>query len=165
MLSRQCRKSQDGFTAVELLLIMALMAILYYVFVPKYTLDAARKPQTLASAQALAGDLRYTQQLSMNGGPNGNSGKLYCLKFYNSGTATDTWKIFAQDSESAPIKTVTLTPGMNVASVSTDSFYFDTTGLPYPATGGNVVISDPQGTYSWRVSVVKTTGRVMLTEM
>ncbi|MFA6450286.1 MAG: hypothetical protein WCX65_12505 [bacterium] len=158
------RQSDSGITIIELVLIIALIVLLYGMFVPRYTHLAIRKHQVYSTAHDLAADIRYARQLTFGGGPTGNSGKTYWLKLYKVGSATDTWRIFESDNEASPIKSVTVLPGVYLNETSTSSFYFDITGVTSPVNGGAVEVHDSDNKYQWDVSVVRGTGRVKLIE-
>ena len=162
---RSRRRSESGFTYVELVLIIVLIIIITSMFVPRYSKQAKLKPEVYATAHALAADFRYTQQLAAGGGLSGNSGEEYWLKFYTTGTATDTWKIYEDGNEAEPIKTVELLSDMRIHSTDTPSMFYFATGTPSLTSGGSVDVYDRYNYYRWRVSIVRKTGKVELTEI
>ncbi len=164
MVNSHERRQSSGLSIVELILIVALIAILVSMFVPHFSILAIRKHQTYSTAHDLAADLDYARRLALGGGPSGNSGKSYWVKLYKIGSATDTWKVFESDNESSPIKTVTVVDGVYLDEVSTSSFYFDSKGAVSPYNGGAVEVHDNENIYQWDVSVVRGTGRVKLIE-
>ncbi len=165
-------KSQKGFTIVELLLILVLVAILYKMFVPRYTKLAIIKHHVYSTAHDLAADLRYSRRLAMGGGLNGNTATslsqepAFRLELYTVGTATDSWRIYSTyGSSAAPIKTVTIEEGLRLSNTATNAFYFDSRGGPHPYTGGTILVEDVNSLYRWRVSVVRGTGKIELYEL
>jgi len=155
--------SKNGFTVVELIVVALVIAILIKLLIPRYTRDAIIKYRVYTTAHAIASDLRYARQLSIGGGPSGNSGKFYWFKFYTVSTSTDTFRVFEDGSEANPIKSTTLGDNDIIISCSaTDSFYFATSGAPVPTTGGTVSVQDAGNRYQWNVSVVKNTGRIQM---
>jgi hypothetical protein len=143
---------------------IAVMLVIYSMFVPRYTYMAIRKHQVYSTAHDLAADIRYARRLTLGGGTTGNSGKIYWLKIYKVGSATDTWRIFEEGSEASPIKSVTVMTGIYMNETATSSFYFDSRGSTFPYNGGAVEIHDNDNAYQWDVSVVRGTGRVQLIE-
>lgn len=165
-------RSQKGFTIIELLLILVLIAILYKIFVPRYTKLAIVKHHVYATAHDLAADLRYARRLAMGGGLNGNTSTsltqepAFWLQMYTAGTATDSWRIFSYYGSSAsPVKQVTIDDDVRISSTATDAFYFDYRGGPHPYTGGTILVEDVNSIYRWRVSVVRGTGKIELYEL
>jgi len=65
-----------------------------------------------------------------------------------------------------PLKTVTALEEIEflVIGAATDSFRFDRDGAPTPDSAA-IDVADSGGLYRWRVSVVRSTGRVTLSEM
>ena len=156
------RRYIAGFSIIELILILAIVVVLYAMFVPRYTYRAIRKHQVYSTAHDLAADLRYAQELSTRGGLTGNSGKKYVLKLYTVAGVTNTWKIFEDGNEAEPIKSVTVLPGVYLNEPSTDTFFFDSNGTVNPLIGAAVEVHDTENIYQWDVSVVRGTGRVKL---
>ncbi len=157
-------KHNSGVTVVELILVVVIVAILAGMFVPRYTKEAALKHEVYSTAHDLAADIRYARTLSLGGGTAGNSGKTYWVKLYKVGSATDTWKVFENGNEASPIKSVTTRDNITLNDNSTSSFYFSSSGTPSPFTGGNIDVKDENSAYRWKVSVVRGTGSVTLTE-
>jgi Tfp pilus assembly protein FimT len=160
----QVHRNNSGVSIVELLLIIAIMIVLYAIFVPRYTYLAIRKHEVYSTAHDLAADIAYARRLTLGGGPTGNSGKVYWIKLYKVGAATDTWRIFESNNEAQPIKSVTVLNGVYLKETATSSFYFDIRGATYPYNGGAVEVHDNEKIYQWDVSVVRGTGRVKLIE-
>lgn len=172
------RQSQrkNGFTVVELILVVVVIAILTIMFVPHYTKDAILKHKVYATAHELASDLRYARQLSMGGGLQGNpvtapssaeNPVYYWLEIYKStGAATDSWRIYPMSSGSgSSIKTVTTLSDIELVESSTPAFYFDKNGAPLPSTNAYIEVRDITLKYRWAVSVVRTTGQIVLNEI
>ncbi len=157
--------SPKGFTVVELLLIVIIISIIGGVVVPKYTKSVYRKQEVYATAHAIAADLRYARRLSIGEGLSGNSGKTYWMTFYSSGPSTDSWKIFEYNADSEPIKFNTVLTGITLTNNATATYYFDSKGKPFPEYGGSIDVADSENLYRWRVSVIRGTGRIQLTQM
>jgi Tfp pilus assembly protein FimT len=161
------KRHPSGITAIELIVVVCILAILAKMFVPRFTREELIKWRVGTTAHNIASDVRYARRLALNGGTAGGSGKSYWFRLYKAASAaTDTFKVYENGSEATPIKSTT-TPWSDVmiVGISTDSFYFSTSGVPVPINGGGVTISDANNNYQWNVSVVKNTGRVSLTQI
>ena len=160
---------RNGFTAVEILLVIVLLAILSLVFVPRFSYDAILKHQVYSTAHDVAADLRYARRLALGTGLEGStsvsigSGEIFWLEVYNSGSATDSWRIL--DNSNNAIKEVQAVSGVQIVQNATNSFYFDRDGVPYPAGGDYFIVEDYNGKYRWGISVIRCTGQVKLTEL
>ncbi|HOO56005.1 MAG TPA: prepilin-type N-terminal cleavage/methylation domain-containing protein [bacterium] len=162
---RHRNNPESGFTIVELMLVLVLIVILVKMFVPHYDRGAITKHEIYSTAHDLGADLRYARRLSVGGGVAGNTNKVYYLKFYTVGSATDTWRIYEDGDEANPIKSVTVLNGVRLFSTDTPSIYFDSAGSPGAAVGGKIDVFDEDDLYRWSVSVVKNTGKVELHEI
>jgi len=161
--------SYSGFTTIEFLLVVVLIALLGYIFVPRFSHDAILEKQVYTTAHDLAGDLRYARRLAMGSGLEGStsvtidSGEVFWLIVFKTGTATDSWKIV--DSGNNQIKSVQAVPGVQITDNATASFYFDRQGVPYPSGGDYIIVEDYNSKYRWAVSLIRGTGQVKLREM
>jgi Tfp pilus assembly protein FimT len=161
-------RRQSGFSFVELILVIILVLILAAMLVPRYSREAITKHKVYASAHDLAADLRYARRLAIGGGLNGQDENPFWLTLSANPAAgaTNTWKIYEDGNSANPVKTVTALEEIEflVVGTATDSFRFDRDGAPTPDSAA-VDVADSGGLYRWRVSVVRSTGRVTLTEM
>ncbi|HOC93081.1 MAG TPA: GspH/FimT family pseudopilin [bacterium] len=159
---------QSGFSFVELILVIILVLILASMLVPRYSRDAITKHKVYASAHDLAADLRYARRLAIGGGQDGQDENPFWLTLSANPAAgaTNTWKIYEDGNPGNPLKTVTALEEIEflVVGAATDSFRFDRDGAPTPDSAA-IDVADSGGLYRWRVSVVRSTGRVTLSEM
>ena len=168
------RPNISGYTLIEFLLVVVLISIIAAVVVPRFSYKRILKQKVYVVAHEIAADIRYAQRLSESGNRDVGTAlpalpstwttqQTYWFKLYASGSATDTFRVFKENSEANYVKTTeTYKSDIKIQSNSTDSFYFNTRGEPYPVIGGVISVSDTDGVYQWDVSIARTTGRVSL---
>lgn len=160
--------SRRGISIIELVILLSVLLVLMYAFVPRFSRDAIVQKKVYTVAHNIAADLRYSRRLSISAGPTGNSGKYYGVTLSTVGTSTDT--VLVQD-DSVPrnaVKTTTLGDAdvqMWLLSPSTDSVYFSYRGEPNLTNGATFRVRDVGNQFEWYVSVEKTTGRVFMTKI
>jgi len=157
-----------GFTIVELVILIAIISILAYVFISKFSFA----PSVLTAARVkLINDIRYAQSLAIN------HGGQYGIEFL---PASEKYSLYV-NSPSTKIKdplnraadfivdytTGKQYVGMNLVSASFDGstrLEFDWRGVPFSGSSsemindGVIVISNSSGSYTIRVT--PQTGRV-----
>ena len=153
----------SGFTIVEALLAVIIVSIIAAIIVPKYSATKVTKQKVYAVAHNIAQDLRYAQKMATGSGPTGGNTTNYWFKFYTAGTATDTFKVFMEGDEANPLRTTTLFGNdIRIFASSTDSYYFNSRGEPYPDSDEYIAVKDAGNNYQWNVSIIRTTGRISL---
>jgi MSHA pilin protein MshC len=135
--TQQILISTQGFTLVELILVIILLSVLSVSFVPKF-LDTGSISVEGAAAMAAA-DIRYTQELAMGT----HSSKTIVF------TATNTY--YTVDS-----KNVNLPSHVTISSGATFTF----NSLGEPTTGGGSSLTLSAGTDTKTITVESYTGRV-----
>jgi len=158
--------NRGGFTIVEALLVVVLISIIAAIVVPKYSATKVTKQKVYAVAHNIAQDLRYAQKMATGSGPVGGNTTNYWFKLYTAGTSTDTFRVFRQGDEANPLRTTTLFGNdIQILGSSTDSYYFNSRGEPFPNANGYVTVQDAGNNYQWNVSIIKTTGRIVLRQV
>ena len=134
---RQILISTQGFTLVEIILVVVLISVLSVSFLPKF-FDTGSISVEGAAALAAA-DIRYTQELAMGT----HSSKTIVF------TTNNTY--YTVDS-----KNVNLPSHVSISSGAT--FSFNSLGEPTTGAGGSVTLS--AGTDTKTITVESYTGRV-----
>lgn len=174
----QQKQNIEGYTLIEFLLVVILISIIAAVIIPRFSYKRILKQKVYVVAHEIAADLRYTQRLSLSGNRDVGTAlpalpstwptqQTYWFKLYSAtSAATDTFNVFKLNDEANFVKTTSTYKGDIVINCnSTDSFYFNTRGEPYPTEGGVISVSNSEGDYQWDVSIARTTGRVSLIQI
>jgi prepilin-type N-terminal cleavage/methylation domain-containing protein len=134
---RQFSASTQGFTFVELILVVVLISVLSVSFLPKFFDTGSISVE--GAAAMVSADIRYTQELAMGT----HSSKTIVF------TATNTY--YTVDS-----KNVNLPSHVSISSGAT--FIFNSLGEPTTGGGSSVTLS--AGTDTKTITVDSHTGRV-----
>lgn len=165
-----------GVTVMELLLVLVLIVILTMMFVPGYVSDVILKEKVAGVAHDIAGDLRLARRMAINGGPEGDCRENYWFRLFATGSI-----VFKNSNPASAVHSTEIVgndvrffnPGIafnnpTPAAIARPSiaYIFSATGsVITPATGGVIVVSDTDNKFQWNVSVVRTTGRIILTRI
>ncbi|MEW5945733.1 MAG: hypothetical protein AB1742_06005 [bacterium] len=163
-----------GFSVVELIVVLILLALLVKLFIPRFSRDVIVEKKVYGAAHTIASDIRYARTLSFSGGTSGNSGYNYWVLLSTAGSSTDTVSVLENGDTGSPLKSTTVGDDdvrIRWLDPSTNSVYFDATGTPYieiggvpTATGAVIEVRDPNSRYVWYVSMNRVTGAVRLVE-
>lgn len=158
-------KNQHGFTLIELVIIIVLLAILAAVAIPRMGDVASTK--AAATAEKIKSDIRYAQELAMtqnrsyrvyfNASPAPASGYAVVNDANNNGTWGEAGE-FAPDPTGKGNLSVTLNSGDYAgvtASSSVNPIEFNSLGRP---TGGATTITVSPGSYT--ITIFAETGAV-----
>ena len=117
------RSSTGGFTVMELVITMVIMAIVAVTVVVKWTGTDSVFNVTAARAEQVANDIRYTQSLAM---ARATSGQRFRITF-----STGSYTI--ADNSGATVKSVSLGSGITFANNTFTGGYlaFDSMGRSY----------------------------------
>ena len=138
---------QTGFTLVELVVVMAIAAILLTLALPSFNDSIARRRVEGASNE-LSADLQYAKTQALNN--NGDVSLITSLTGYViSGTTAAGNKIY---------KTIILDTGINITQPITLTY---SAFRGFPTTAVNFTIKNTQATIQLRVST-DITGRVLI---
>jgi MSHA pilin protein MshC len=158
-------RNQSGFTLIELVMIIVILAIIAAVAIPR--MGDVTSMKAAATAEKIKSDIRYAQELAMtrnrsyrvyfNSAPAPGSGYAVVNDANNNGTWGEAGE-FAQDPTGSGNLSVTLNAGDYAgvtASSSVNPIEFNSLGRP---TGGATTITVSPGGYT--ITVAAETGAV-----
>lgn len=145
-------KNNHGFTLIEALLIILLIGILAAIAIPRM---GSSEKSAYSSARQIVTDLRYTRTLAVT------TGQKHYLKLLPAGGPYTSYKIYKDEVD--PTVDVQIGDKRKISTkvncTSTlGEFNFNYLGIGTAGLDGLITIID--GTYTYKVSVNASTGRI-----
>lgn len=144
-----------GYSLAELIVVVAIMAVMAMVAVPRLSYGLVTKTKARTSAYKIVSALRKTRSLAIRDAATNKKG--YTLSFTGSPPYTG-YKIEDEYKKKQVIETVSLPSGVKVTVSGPNKFTFEPLGNLKPGSGSQITVSADGRSYT--ISFVPSTGAV-----
>lgn len=146
-----------GYSLAELIVVVAIMAVMAMVAVPRLSYGLVTKTKARTSAHRIVAALRKTRSLAIRDAATGKKG--YTLSF--TGKSPYTGYKIENENKKQIIETVSIPSGVEVTVSGPNKFTFEPLGNLKPGSGSQITVSADGRSYT--IGFVPSTGAVKCT--
>jgi len=144
-------KISDGYSLIEILLVVTIIGIFASVAVPYFGAGLLRRMDAYTTARQIASDLMYARTLAVT------NNKDHILRFYPVASPYNQYKIFSSDDGETQVGH-TREVDDNVVWTGDREYTFE----PLGNATADATLSVTSGTYQYDVKVIAITGRTYM---
>jgi len=150
-------RARRGYSLVELLVVVGIIAVMAMVAVPRFSYGIVSKTKAKAAAYRLVTDLRRTRSLAIQDAATNKKG--YSLSMTGSAPYTG-YQIENEDTKQT-VDSCQFTSGVTATIQGPNKFTFEPLGNLKPGSGSQITVIAGDGRYT--ISFVASTGAVICT--